>query len=94
MYTAGWNENEKKFLTAEEELNNACTDNIKLTEEQDKQVSEIRSIKVEDIDRVTGYDKTTFGAENDSVYKYGNEVKYSLAKDENRNSNRNTISNR
>ena len=33
-----------------------------------------RSITIEDIDRVTGYDKTTYG--KDTIYEYGNVVTY------------------
>ena len=72
--TAGWNETEKRFVEAEKVLNEECA-NV-LTDEEKAQVSEIRSIKVEDIDRVTGYDKTTYGKY--MVWQYGNEVTYSM----------------
>jgi len=40
-----------------------------------------RSIKLEDVDRITGFDKTTYGA--GKIYGYGNEVIYTLSADGN-----------
>ena len=74
--TAGWSETEKRFVDAEKALDDECKSKITLTEEEKKQVSELRSIKVEDIDRVTGYDKTKYGEKQ--VYQYGNKVTYSM----------------
>ena len=74
--TAGWSETEKRFVDAEKALDDECKSKITLTEEEEKQVAELRSIKVEDIDRVTGYDKTKYGEKQ--VYQYGNKVTYSM----------------
>ena len=81
--TAGWSETEKRFVAAEKALDEECNLlNITLTEEEKKQVAELRSIKVEDINRVTGYDPKT--AENGKPYEagelgqYGNKVTYSM----------------
>ena len=82
--TAGWSETEKRFVKAEEALDEECTKI--LTDEEKTQVTEIRSIKVEDINRVTGYnpEKTGDGKEfgENEMYQYGNEVRYTLIKDE------------
>ena len=80
-----WDEATSSYKNAEDELNKICVENIKLdnlTDEIKSKVTEIRSIKVEDIDRVTGYNPTAkrdgkpYGAEN--VYQYGNKVTYSM----------------
>lgn len=83
----GWNETEKRFVKEEEALNNECKEIIKLNDEEKEIVEELRSIKVEDINRITGYnpEKTgngkAYGA--GQIYQYGNEVTYSVVKDEN-----------
>ena len=83
--TAGWSETEKRFVDAEKALDEECNSKITLTEEEKKQVAELRSIKVEDINRVTGYNPAAtgegkaYGAGN--VWQYGNEVAYSVVKD-------------
>ena len=74
--TAGWSETEKRFVDAEKALDDECKSKITLTEEEKKQVSELRSIKVEDMERVTGYDKTKYGEKQ--IYQYGNKVTYSM----------------
>ncbi len=82
--TAGWSETEKRFVKAEEALDEECAKI--LTAEEKAQVTEIRSMKVDDINRLTGYNPET--AENGKPYhageitQYGNEVTYSIVKDE------------
>ena len=74
-----WDEATSSYKNAEDELNKICVDNINLdnlTDEIKSKVTEVRSIKVEDIDRVTGYDKTTYGEKQ--TYQYGNKVTYSM----------------
>ncbi len=79
---AGWSEAEKRFVDAEKALDEECKSKITLTEAEKKQVTELRSMKVEDINRVTGYNPAAtgegkaYGAGN--VYQYGNEVTYSM----------------
>ena len=84
-----WDEATSSYKNAEDELNKLCVENISLdnlTDEIKSKVTEVRSIKVEDINRVTGYDPKTaengkpYGAGN--VCQYGNEVTYSVVKDE------------
>ena len=83
--SVSWSEAEKRFVDVEKALDEECNSKITLTEAEQKQVSELRSIKVEDINRVTGYDPKT--AENGKPYRagklnqYGNEVTYSVVKD-------------
>ena len=86
--TAEWSEIEKRFVVAEKALDKACTDAItltNLTDEIKSKVTEVRSIKIEDINRVTGYnpaatgDGNAYGVKN--IYQYGNEVTYSVVKD-------------
>lgn len=73
---AGWSETEKRFVEAENALDEECKSKITLTEAEKKQVVELRSIKVEDIDRITGYDKTKY--EKGQIDQYGNKVTYSI----------------
>lgn len=76
--TAGWSTAENRFVGAEAELTQICKDTITDIGEAES----IRSAKVEDINRVTGYnpaetgDGTPYG--NGNTYQYGNEVTYSL----------------
>lgn len=77
--TAGWSETEKRFVTAEKALDDECKSKITLTDLTDEiksKVTEVRSMKVEDVDRVTGYDKTTYGT--GEIYQYENKVTYSI----------------
>ena len=77
--TAGWSETEKRFVAAEKALDDECKSKITLTDLTDEiksKVTEVRSINVEDIDRVTGYDKTTYG--KGKIKQYGNKVTYSM----------------
>ena len=83
-----WDEKTSSYKNAEDTLDKACTDAITLTDLTDEiksKVTEVRSIKVEDINRVTGYnpektgDGNAYGAKN--IYQYGNEVTYSVVKD-------------
>ena len=80
-----WDEKTSSYKNAEDALNKACTEAITLTDLTDEiksKVTEVRSIKVEDIDRVTGYDPKI--AENGKpygageVWQYGNKVTYSM----------------
>ena len=80
-----WDEATSSYKNAEDELNKLCVENISLdnlTDEIKSKVTEVRSIKVEDINRVTGYDPKT--AENGKPYgagklnQYGNKVTYSM----------------
>lgn len=73
---AGWSETEKRFVEAENALDEECKSKITLTEAEKKQVVELRSINVEDIDRITGYDKTKY--EKGQIDQYGNKVTYSI----------------
>ena len=83
--TAGWSEAEKRFVAAEKALDDECKSKIALTEEEKKQVAELRSMKVEDINRVTGYNPAATGdgkpCYSENIYQYGNEVTYSVVKD-------------
>ena len=83
--TAGWSETEKRFVEAEKALDDECKSKITLTEEEKKQVAELRSIKAEDINRVTGYNPAATGEGKayraGNVCQYGNEVTYSVVKD-------------
>ena len=82
---AGWSEAEKRFVDAEKALDEECNSKIILTEEEKKQVTELRSMKVEDINRVTGYNPAATGdgkpCYSGKLWQYGNEVTYSVVKD-------------
>ena len=55
------------WLTAEKDLNDLCAPYI-----HGKSATDARSIKIEDIDRITGYDKTKSG--KGTIYEYDAEV--------------------
>ena len=83
--TAVWSETEKRFVDAEKALDDECKLKIALTEEEKKQVAELRSIKAEDINRVTGYNPAATGdgkpCYSGNIYQYGNEVTYKRSED-------------
>jgi len=54
------------------EITEACQKAIPIAGKNN--VIRVRSIEVEDIDKITGYDKTTF--ETGTIYEYGNRVTY------------------
>lgn len=66
-----WNEKTKSYANAEKALDDECAAYL-----NSKQATSVRSIRVEDIDKITGYDKTKFGEKN--INKYGNKVTYSI----------------
>ena len=68
-----WDEETKSYKNAEDELDRICESYLNST-----YATKARSIRVEDIDKITGYDKTTYGAAEADIYKYGNEVTYSI----------------
>ena len=55
------------WLTAVDTLDEFCEPYI-----HGKSVTDARSIRIEDVDKITGYDKTEYG--KDQLYKYGAEV--------------------
>ncbi len=81
-----WDEATASYKNAEDALNKECIDNITLTAEEQTQVSEIRSIKLKDLDRIVDYNPET--AENGKPYnagklnQYGNKVTWSMEWDE------------
>ena len=80
-----WDKATSSYKNAEDELNKICVDNINLdnlTDEIKSKVTEVRSMKVEDINRVTGYNPATTGDGKvfgeGELYQYGNKVTYSM----------------
>ena len=71
---AGWSETEKRFVTAETALDTECKSYLNTD-----QATEAKSIRIEDVDKITGYDKTTYGT--NTIEQYGNKVTYSINAD-------------
>lgn len=66
-----WNEKTKSYANAEKALDDECAAYL-----NSKQATSVRSVRVEDIDKITGYDKTTYG--KGTIGQYGNKVTYSI----------------
>lgn len=64
-----WDEETSSYKNAEKALDDECLMCLNTD-----QATGVRSIKVEDIDKITGYDKTNYG--KGEIFQYGNKVTY------------------
>ena len=83
----GVNEQGKLMLLSSEGIGTEVAENdVRILNEQcqvygnGKSAIEIRSITLDDVDKITGYDKTTYG--KGQLHEYGNSVTYSATNDE------------
>ena len=66
-----WDETTASYKNAEDALDTICAEYLNTA-----QATIAKSIRAEDIDKITGYDKTTYGEGH--IYQYGNKVTYSI----------------